>query len=560
MGFLKPTVTLCCVLLSVIVTEKTDKQPLVTTKYGKLLGRKVKVLETDRPVDTFMGIPFAKPPVGELRFANPQPPEPWNSIRDATKDPPMCLQNQKLMEEVKKHFKIETPSPPFSEDCLYINIFTPGDREKNSKLPVMMFIHGGGLQVGGAIFFDGAALSAYENVVTVSIQYRLAILGFTSTGDKRLSGNYGFMDQVAALQWIQENIKDFGGDPESVTVFGESAGGLSTSALVLSPLAKGLFHRAIAESGTAIVRTLMITDPKEMISRINYVANKSGCDPDKLADCVKKKTEKEILLISDSMGLLDVPGCVDGVFLPKPPEEIMANKQSNNVPFIIGINNQEFGWLLFQVMNVDGFQDGMDKQTVQSLLKIVDFLHLTEKSIPLVMEEYFGDTSDPFEIRDRFLDLCGDIIFVIPALKTAKYHRDSGFPVYFYEFQHPLAVAKNTRPDYVKSDHGDEIYYVMGAPFLHADASSKDGRTEKERHFSKTMMKYWANFARNGDPNGPGLVKWPRYQENEAYMQLDLEQKPSEKYKADKFVFWTKTLPEAIQKMSEEHREDHREL
>uniref|UniRef100_A0A8C0GPY5 Carboxylesterase type B domain-containing protein n=1 Tax=Chelonoidis abingdonii TaxID=106734 RepID=A0A8C0GPY5_CHEAB len=173
--------------------------------------------------------------------------------------------------------------------------------------------------------------------------------------------------------------------------------------------------------------------------------------------------------------------------------------------------------------------------------------------VSVVADEYLGDTDDPAELRDRFQDLMGDILFVIPALQVSRYHRDSGAPLYFYEFQHRPSTFKETKPDFVKADHGDEVGFVFGGPFLRADA------TEEEKHLSRTIMKYWANFARNGNPNGNGLVEWPLYDLNDQYLELNLKQKKAEKLKGNRVEFWTKIFPEKVKKITEDKKE-HSEL
>uniref|UniRef100_A0A6I8SLH8 Carboxylic ester hydrolase n=1 Tax=Xenopus tropicalis TaxID=8364 RepID=A0A6I8SLH8_XENTR len=557
MGSLIKVLLLCCATLEIYGTE--DARPLLTTKYGQLLGNTVGAKETDRLVHVFMGVPFAKPPIGPLRFEAPQPPEPWSSVREATAAPPMCLQDKRGMEDLAEFFKAKFDFPPVSEDCLYLNVFTPADRGENPELPVMVFIHGGALTMGGASMFEGSALCAYENVVVVSIQYRLGIMGFFSSGDKEVRGNFGFLDQVAALQWVRDNIKDFGGNPQSVTIFGESAGGVSVSAQVLSPLSKGLFHKAIAESGVAILPGLMTSKTEEILPLLSVVANISSCSVSDLVGCLKKKTEDEIIAITAAMRFLVFPAVVDGVFLPKPAEEILAAKESNPVPFLIGINNHEFGWILPLSLNITGYREGMEKKNIQATLGALPLLKTVSNVIPFIMEEYFGDTNDPKELRNNFLDLVGDIIFVIPALRTAKYHRDSGLPVYLYEFQHRPSLYDNSKDDFVKADHGDELYFVLGGPFLNGDAIFQSDGTDEEKNLSKTMMKYWANFARNGDPNGPGLVEWPAYDEDKDYLEINLKQKSSWRLKEGRLKFWTVTLPEKI-RMIKEGKQMHIEL
>ncbi|XP_069802324.1 fatty acyl-CoA hydrolase precursor, medium chain-like [Dendropsophus ebraccatus] len=548
-------VVLCTLALGVLASEKQDSRPEVETQYGKLRGKTLSVKGTDRNVHAFYGVPFAKPPVGSLRFAAPEPPVAWSSTREASEYAPICLQDRDMMEQSSRNIKLKLALPRMSEDCLYLNIFTPADREKEEKLPVMMFIHGGGLMLGAAVMFDGSALSAHENVVIVSIQYRLGVPGFFSTGDDRAPGNYGFLDQVAALQWIKENIADFSGDSNSVTIFGESAGGISVSALVASPLAKGLFHRGIAESGVALIPGFVVSSVEEAVMVRNIVANVSGCDVDTLVDCLKAKSEDEITSISVVMKMMALPATFDGVFFPKPVEQILADKEVNNVPLMAGVNNQEFGWLGPVAMNIPGFREGMKREAMEEILRNIPLLRSFSNATSLLMDEYVGDETDPAEIRNVFTDVVGDLLFVIPALKAAKYHRDSGNPTYFYEFQHRPSIFKDSRPDFVKADHVDEIFFVMGGPFLESDILPTEDFTEEEKILSKTVMKYWANFARTGNPNGPGLAHWPQYGQDEEYLEIDIKQRAAKQLKAEKYEFWTKKLPQKMLNKKEEHIE-----
>ncbi|XP_077144908.1 fatty acyl-CoA hydrolase precursor, medium chain-like [Ranitomeya variabilis] len=523
-----------------------DGRPLVTTKYGDLRGITVPVKETSRAIHAFFGVPFAKPPVRPLRFGKPEPPEPWKCVRDASEPSPMCLQAEDTMKGVAVYYQSTFQLPRSSEDCLYLNVFTPADRHKESKLPVMVYIHGGGLLFGLAGMFDGSALSAYENIVVVSIQYRLGILGFFSTGDDRLRGNYGFLDQVAALQWIQENIADFGGDPSSVTIFGESAGGISVSVLVASPLAKGLFHRAISESGTVAMSAMVVSTSEEFIIFQNKVSESSGCDLASIADCLMKKSEEEMYTIIKKMGMLFLPGCVDGVFLPKPAMTMFANKESNKVPFLLGMNNQEFGWMSLSLINLSDVTAGMTRATAMIKLQNLPILSLRPEEIPHIMDEYLGNTTDPVEIRNLFQDLCGDLVFVIPTIKIAKYHRDMRLPVYLYEFQHPPSLLEQVRPGFLKADHGDELFFVSGGAFLRDGILYSGPATQEEKRLARTTMKYWANFARTGNPNSPGLTTWPEYGAEECYLEINLKQKSSSKLKEEKIKFLTEILPKKI--------------
>ncbi|OXB61789.1 hypothetical protein ASZ78_004062, partial [Callipepla squamata] len=434
-----------------------------------------------------------------------------------------CPQDLAMLKKAEKNYKEKHIQFRTSEDCLYLNVYSPAD--KKDKLPVMVWIHGGNFVFGGASRYDGSALSAYENTVVVIIQYRLGLLGFFNTGDEHARGNWAFLDQVAALRWIQENIEHFSGDPGSVTLFGVSAGSCCVFAHVLSTLSKGLFHKAILESGVLI------------------------------------PSNKDLHLSADLKEIPFLPLVLDGVFLHKPPEDILAGKEFNVVPVMIGVTNNEFGWNIRSTSKVPALRDVQDKKSVTSALEfLLPMMNLRAELLPVIMNEYLGSTDDPAELRDRFLELLGDVVIVIPSIKALSYYRESGAPTYFFEYQHRPTSYWDTKPEYVKADHGDEVGFVFGGPYLAGDISLRDEATDEEKNLSRTLMKYWANFARNGNPNGEGLAEWPSYNLNEEYLEINLKQRKARKLKEKKVHFWEKVMFEKPSRKRMENKKVNLEL
>ncbi|XP_057610150.1 pyrethroid hydrolase Ces2e-like isoform X1 [Chionomys nivalis] len=548
------TTVACGLLLLFLVQGQDSASPIRTTHTGQIQGSLIHMKGLDVGVHSFLGIPFAKPPVGPLRFAPPEPPEPWSGVRDGTSHPAMCLQDiSALNMQALKLLKLTLPPIPMSEDCLFLNIYTPDHAHEGSKLPVMVWIHGGALVIGMASLYDGSMLAATEDVVVVTIQYRLGVLGFFSTGDQHARGNWGYLDQVAALSWVQQNIAYFGGNPDCVTIFGESAGGTSVSSHVVSPMSRGLFHRAIMESGVALISSL-ISESSEAVYRV--VVNLSGCeqvDSEALVNCLRDKTEDEIMAINKAFKI--IPGIVDGVFLPRHPKELLASADFQSIPSIIGVNNDEYGWIIPSVRprrKALGLWEAcsikeLDRQTVQAILRrrAAQMMWPPEFS-DLLMEEYMGDNEDTQLLQVQFTEMMEDLTFVVPALQVAHFQR-SRAPVYFYEFQHRPNFFKDSKPPHVKADHGDEILFIFRSFW----GGTQIDLTEEEEQLSRRMMKYWANFARHGNPNSEGLPYWPMFDHDEQYLQLDIQPAVGRALKARRLQFWTQTLPQKMQELKE---------
>lgn len=447
----------------------------------------------------YRGIPYAAPPTGNLRWQPPQPVKPWAGVKTAAGFGAACL---------GRNFGSIGPEG-MNEDCLYLNVWTPTSSTR-PDLPVLVWIHGGGFQGGSGYHpsYEGEAF-ARQGVVVVTFNYRVSVFGFLAHPDlsreskAHASGNYGLLDQVAALRWVQRNIRSFGGDPNKVTIAGESAGAYSVSALTASSMARGLFRAAIAESGGYLVpkqdamRTL---GDSEKIGQ-GFAKSLGASDINHLRDVSAEQLLKAVEQMPD---FLAFQPCVDGVFLKEAVYRTYSKREQARLPILIGSNSDEGAFILPPNRSNAAELEQHVNQTFGANADLVRDLY---------------PTSTPAEVLRSELNLYADDGFNYPMWKWAELQSREA-PVFYYLFDRVLPSLpgqkyKGIPRDEIGAFHGDEVPYVFGnldrVPAA-LDGAARKGRWQPEDYaLSHVMLNYWANFVKTGNPNGDSLPSWPAY-------------------------------------------------
>jgi para-nitrobenzyl esterase len=438
--------------------------------------------------DEYLGIPYAAPPVGALRWMPPQPAAHWTAVRDATSFGKHCPQGPSFFGKAS-----------MSEDCLYLNVFAPQGTSQN--LPVMAWIHGGSLEVGESDDYGPAALAS-QGVIVVTINYRLGALGFLA--DPALdspdgkSGNYGLMDQQEALRWVQRNISAFGGNPQNVTLFGESAGGLSTLAQLASPKARGLFQQAIVESGTYNLATQSLADAESASAKF---AASIGCPGDNAA-CLRDGTKATTASILANESAAGYTPAVDGSVLTEPIGAALASGDFNQVPVIIGANHDE--WRLFTGQSQAANRGAPTVTASNYMTALAQSLGLSPDRAAQVAGEYpvGGDRS----AQDAFSAAMTDTVYACTALTAEQDLSKYMTTVYAYEFNDqdaPQRFAPPVAGFSYGAAHASELQYLFdlsGTPYPAA-------LTQSQPSLATAMQRDWANFAATGVPD----AGWPRF-------------------------------------------------
>ena len=482
----------------VVLFVSTSSSAQVKISSGLVSGTST----SDGVIRIFKGIPFADPPTGDLRWKDPQPVSPWKGVRACTNFGPSPMQ------ATPERFSMWTeeyliPKEPIGEDCLYLNVWTPAKTAKEKK-PVLVWIYGGGFQSGGSAvpIYDGEAF-ARRGVVFVSINYRVGIFGFFSHPDlskespHASSGNYGLLDQIAALKWVQQNIATFGGDPTNVTIAGQSAGSMSVNCLVASPLGKGLFKKAIAHSGA-----FLVSNPIRGASSLKQ----AEADGEKLLKSINLSSLSDLRKLPADELFKKTPGAsrgpiVDGYVLPESISSIFAKGKENKVSLLTGWNQDE-GFLFGPVKNAEDFKKELT----------TNFGETESKNLL----KYYPANSDA-EAASSQLNLSRDQIFGVQNYTWATIQSTHGSKVYVYRFTRKVPAVG----EYVK--YG--AFHTGEVPYAYDNLKFVDRPWEKLDHqLANTMASYWTNFIKTGNPNGAGLPQWSEFSEKKKQvMMLGLE-------------------------------------
>src|SRR5262245_11682756 len=487
------TTLVAALLASVAVSAAAPASPVVATDRGPIRGLAIESMEV------FRGIPYAAPPVGDLRWRPPQDPARWTGVRDATQFANHCPQN---------------PTPygiaSLTEDCLYLNVFTPPktNHGRPHLLPVMVWIHGGGLFLGESDGYDPSRLVAQDTVV-VTINYRLGALGFlahpalTAESSYRGSGDYGLMDQQAALRWVQRNIRAFGGNPDNITIFGESAGGYSVHAQLASPQAAGLFHKAIVESGAYSLTQSSLTAAE---AQGMAFATAAGC-----ADvaCLRALSVAAVLKAGPKSTVF---ANIDGFVLTQSMRSALTSGQFNRVPTIEGSNHDE--WRLF-VAQTEA-TTGMPLTAAGYIQAIASTLGVSLPFAAVVAAVYpLADYPSP----SVALGAVGtDVVFSCNARISSRL-LSQFVPTYQYEFNDPGAPMLYFPPVSFPTGayHASELTYIFD---LTGTPVPNPGLTPAQQDLSDAMVGYWTRFARSGNPNSADGPTWPPYGTSDQFQSL----------------------------------------
>ncbi|XP_011298021.1 acetylcholinesterase [Fopius arisanus] len=538
--------------------SSSDDPLIIQTRKGRVRGV-TQIAPSGKAVDAFYSIPYAQKPIGRLRFRHPRSVDKWDGILNATTLPNSCVQ---IYDEVFGDFSGATmwnPNTELSEDCLYVNVVVPRPRPSNAA--VMVWIFGGGFYSGSATLdvYDAKTLVSEENIILVSMQYRVASLGFLYFGTSDVPGNAGLFDQTMALQWVRDNIAAFGGNPENVTLFGESAGAVSVSMHLLSPLSRNLFNQAIMQSGSPTAPWAIISR-EESIVRGLRLAEAVDCPHDrndlqKVIDCLME-TDPLALVNNEwgTLGICEFPfvPVIDGSFLDETPGQSLATSSFKKANILMGSNTEEgFYFIIYyltELFRIDGTEDV--KVSREEFIKAVAELnpYVNQFGRHAITYEYTNwlHPDDPDANRDALDKIVGDYQFTCNVNEFAGRYAETGNTVYMYYYKH--RSLHNPWPRWTGVMHADEISYIFGEPL---DSTKK--YTKEEVHLSKRMMRYWANFAKTGDPNmgddGSWTEAfWPRHTfKDKEYLTLDTNTSDvGYGIRTRQCAFWKKYLPQLL--------------
>ena len=493
-------------------------------------------------IHSFKGIPFAQPPVGELRWKPPVPAANWQGIRKADKFGPRAMQRPIFGDMAFR-------SDGMSEDCLYLNVWTPSKSGKE-RLPVLVYFYGGGFQAGDGSEgrYDGESM-AKRGIVTLTVNYRLNVFGFfahpelSKESPEHASGNYGLLDQTAALKWVAQNIRAFGGDPARVTIAGESAGSISVSAHMVSPMSKGLFSLAIGESGSLL--GALPPGPLEQVEQTGLkFATNSGANS--LAELRAMSAEKLLEATSKPRSPWFSLG-IDGLFITEDPWSTFSSGKQAKVPLLVGWNSEEMNYHMVL---------GPSDPTVENFQNAIKHLYTNDWETAL---KVYG-VSDAGQVIQAATDLASDRFISYSTWKWADAHNKTGAkPVFRYYYAHPRpamrpemgnatpglagGVTRNSgnaapAPPARGAVHSAEIEYALG----NLTQNKVYAWTADDYKVSELMQAYFANFIKTGNPNGSGLPKWPALTKSGSakFMRLDVQPKTETDQHTDRYLFLDK--------------------